>query len=197
MTPDATVKRRWTRARAPLSVDEHVKRNPWNKACRTSLTVGSALIAVGFLVLLWQSERIAGADWTHLFDFVSFVKKWGPVSRYPDALSVALGAALFLGIAVGTFFGSFVRIDHRYTRNYLSNRSVWMKALLIVGIPLLLALPLSRLRPYDEVLRSDRAMAFVVNNEIASVTFAVAMYCGYWAFCLAAVTLIRHFIGEK
>ena len=176
-----TAKRRWTRARVPLSVDEHVKNNPWNRACRASLNIGSALIAVGFLVLLWQSERIAGADWTHLFDFVSFVKKWRPVSRYPDALSVALGAALFLGIAVGTFFGSFVRIDHRYTRNYLSNRSRWMKALVMVGIPGLLALPFVTLRPYDGALRSDRAIAFVVNNEIASVVFVVAMYCGYWA----------------
>ena len=197
MTRDANVKRRWTRARAPFSVDEHVKRNPWNKACRTSFTVGSALIAVGFLVLLWQSERIAGGDWTHSFDFVSFVKKWRPVSRYPDALSVALGAALFLGIAVGTFFGSFVRIDHRYTRNYLANRSIWMKALLTVSIPMLLILPFVTLRPYDEVLRSDRAMAFVVNNEIASVIFAVAMYCGYWALSLGAVILTRHFTGAK
>jgi hypothetical protein len=197
MMRHSNMKGRWTRARVPLSVDEHVKSNPWNRASRTSLNVGSALIAVGFLVLLWQGERIAGADWTHLFDFVSFVKKWRTVSRYPEALSVALGAALFLGIAVGTFFGSFVRIDHRYTRNFLSNRSAWMKALLIVGIPMLLVLPFLTLRPYDEVLRSDRAMAFVVNNEIASVVFAVAMYCGYWALCLATVTLTRHFIGEK
>lgn len=197
MTRHANVKRRWARARVRLSVDENVKSNPWNRACRASLNVGSALIAVGFFFLLWQSERIAGADWTHLFDFVSFVKKWRPVSKYPEALSVALGAALFLGIAVGTFFGSFVRIDHRYTRNYLSNPSRWKKSLLVVGIPLLLVLPFVTFRPYDEVLRSDRAIAFVVNNEIASVVFAVAMYCGYWALCLAAVTLIRHLIGEK
>src|SRR5688500_12168589 len=108
-----------------------------------SFNVGSALAAISFLALLWQSERIAGADWTHVFDFVSFVSNWRPVSRYPDALSVALGAAMFLGILVGAFFGTFVRINRRYTRDYLSTLSTGKKALMVVGVPLLLAPPFS------------------------------------------------------
>jgi hypothetical protein len=176
----------------------HVKHHAWNKACRTSVNVGSALVAIGFLVLLSQSERIAGADWTHLFDFVSFIEKWRPVSRYPDALAIALGAALFLGIAVGTFFGFFIRVDHRHIRNYLSIFSIWKKALLILGIAgLLLLLPFLTLRPFDEVLRSDRAIAFVVNNEIASVVFVVAMYCGYFALSVGAIILTRHFASGR
>ncbi len=68
---------------------------------------------------------------------------------------------------------------------------------MVLGVPLLLALPFITLGPFDEALRSDRGMAFVVNNELGSVVFVVAMYCGYWALSLGALILIRHFASER
>ena len=96
--------------RSPLGKSQESEnglwQNRWGRAQTFLFGLGTALFALLFLVLRTQNDWLAESSGAQFFAFYSLIRKYGWVLPYSEALSIALGLAMFTGTAIGLVLGS-------------------------------------------------------------------------------------------
>ena len=171
--------------------------NRLNGAWSVAMAAGSFLFAAIYFVLSGMTEHLKSIGLANRFNFISFANKYAPISKHPEAFTVALGAALLASMVLGTVIGCQLQMNREGIRRFTERSPRYLKLLAWVCLPGLLVLPFIPLAPYDGRLPHDRWTASILSSDLGTALFIGVMHSGYLVFYMVCVLVVRYFFARS
>jgi len=169
----------------------------WNRAWSIAMAAGFAFSSAAYFVLRDMTEQLKATRLADRFEFISFAKKYAPLSEHPEAFTVAIAMALTAALVLGTVIGCLLEINHQGMQRFTERSPLLIKLLAAICLPGLIFLPLIPLAPYDGRLPHDRLTAGILSSDLSSALFVGVLHSGYLVFFMLCVLFVRHFFRRS